>query len=85
MCLKNPRFASPSLRGRGLKCVVVFYFLIGAPVALFARAWIEMRRDNMYYNQNYNVALFARAWIEMSLEMDSRFCGVGRPLCEGVD
>ena len=75
---------SPSLRGRGLKYHTYQENLLPSPVALFARAWIEM----VHFFKNgkiFKVALFARAWIEM-LDIDRlNELFKGRPLCEGVD
>ena len=38
--------ASPSLRGRGLKCFSILHWASDATVALFTRAWIEMTRHS---------------------------------------
>ena len=55
---------SPSLRGRGLK--YIRYPLSVAPkgVALFTRAWIEIKSQKVKENR-LPVALFTRAWIEI--------------------
>ena len=55
---------SPSSRGRGLKCQNIYYIYLLNYVALFTRAWIEMRgkTTNLIL---WGVALFTRAWIEI--------------------
>ena len=75
---------SPSLRGRGLKYTNNFGGLPICVVALFTRAWIEIRG----YDQNRpedEVALFTRAWIEISSDITPPACRSRRPLYEGVD
>ena len=75
---------SPSLRGRGLKCQ-------GHPrtskvfcVALFTRAWIEIRFLLCAVLISH-VALFTRAWIEILTIFRFGLPLSGRPLYEGVD
>ena len=58
------RERSPSLRGRGLKSFGVEVNLQTDKVALFTRAWIEMKLTYGKIIKN-TVALFTRAWIEM--------------------
>ena len=53
-------------------------------VALFTRAWIEIK-DNSIYHIYAVVALFTRAWIEMSCSPKYVLCWLCRPLHEGVD
>ena len=53
-------------------------------VALFARAWIEIR-FGWILNVVSTVALFARAWIEIAKKTVGTDTTVSRPLCEGVD
>ena len=55
-----------------------------AYVALFARAWIEIK---ILSHEAFKtcVALFARAWIEISPATASADTVTSRPLCEGVD
>ena len=55
---------SPSLRGRGLKFAFWYLMPISIIVALFTRAWIEIRS---YWPARWGrrVALFTRAWIEI--------------------
>ena len=57
---------SPSSRGRGLKSQVISCIISVKYVALFTRAWIEMRgkTTNLIL---WGVALFTRAWIEILL------------------
>ena len=55
---------SPSLRGRGLKYENILVFYRQLPVALFARAWIEIMSSPSSHLYHI-VALFARAWIEI--------------------
>ena len=55
---------SPSLRGRGLKSTNTTGIPVTALVALFARAWIEIKIMIPKLSL-ITVALFARAWIEM--------------------
>ena len=43
---------------------MVLSFLLGAAVALFTRAWIEMV-TTQYFIPKIFVALFTRAWIEI--------------------
>ena len=56
--------ASPSSRGRGLKCNCQFAVIVIIHVALFTRAWIEIKTYKKHYLR-WGVALFTRAWIEM--------------------
>ena len=57
---------SPSLRGRGLKYINTVSVKRVVYVALFARAWIEI--DRQQRKRIYRlVALFARAWIEIDV------------------
>ena len=53
-------------------------------VALFMRAWIEIRSVNMRVLPLL-VALFMRAWIEIRLKHRMLDCLKRRPLHEGVD
>ena len=53
-------------------------------VALFTRAWIEIRHCITSLISCY-VALFTRAWIEIILYNIKYFKHNGRPLHEGVD
>ena len=53
-------------------------------VALFTRAWIEIRTQQKTPMQNI-VALFTRAWIEMKTCYTDFAAEGGRPLYEGVD
>ena len=63
-CVLNSAKRSPSSRGRGLKCVDGRLCLIRCYVALFTRAWIEIRCFLLAY-RSASVALFTRAWIEI--------------------
>ena len=56
-----------------------------AEVALFTRAWIEIRYSRPPIRAGRKVALFTRAWIEIGITVRRRYCGIGRPLHEGVD
>ena len=59
---------SPSLRGRGLKSPSMAMIDKSLPVALFARAWIEIK--GVEPSENFApVALFARAWIEIGVDV----------------
>ena len=55
---------SPSLRGRGLKYFAALLSVLNIIVALFTRAWIEIRYFERMTGVN-GVALFTRAWIEI--------------------
>ena len=75
---------SPSLRGRGLKCVNMQGYCNMDWVALFTRAWIEI--VTMVSSPDPPmVALFTRAWIEISRTVSISKDKAGRPLYEGVD
>ena len=54
------------------------------PVALFTRAWIEIRVAHIRYIP-LCVALFTRAWIEIFLHLELTKGVPCRPLHEGVD
>ena len=75
---------SPSLRGRGLKSLCLSLLRGLREVALFARAWIEIKRASLSYSF-LCVALFARAWIEIVVLAEEYLTFPCRPLCEGVD
>ena len=53
-------------------------------VALFTRAWIEIKEQNLELKFGY-VALFTRAWIEIENKSDKLIIYTCRPLHEGVD
>ncbi len=53
-------------------------------VALFTRAWIEIKSQKGKENR-LQVALFTRAWIEIAKVESMNFAPSGRPLYEGVD
>ena len=55
---------SPSSRGRGLKFALVSFHELESGVALFTRAWIEIR-SKISLSIISSVALFTRAWIEI--------------------
>ena len=55
---------SPFSRGRGLKSDVKSAFYVLNYVALFTRAWIEIKYFVLRHIP-YQVALFTRAWIEI--------------------
>ena len=57
---------------------------IALEVALFTRAWIEIRWRNMK-RKILNVALFTRAWIEIIGTALASASRESRPLYEGVD
>ena len=75
---------SPSLRGRGLKFKYVHRVCIVFVVALFTRAWIEIKYFVLRYIP-YQVALFTRAWIEIDKSLIIIISIFSRPLYEGVD
>ena len=75
---------SPSSRGRGLKSPLPSAIEVRRRVALFTRAWIEIR-DFMNKNALPKVALFTRAWIEMRKLGNICVLETRRPLHEGVD
>ena len=56
---------SPSSRGRGLKYLRPPLIVLYHSVALFTRAWIEIRFTAMFIT-GFPVALFTRAWIEIA-------------------
>ena len=56
--------ASPSSRGRGLKSAAVGETVAETLVALFTRAWIEIK-ERVTCIRGIAVALFTRAWIEI--------------------
>ncbi len=75
---------SPSSRGRGLKWQQSLKLVQRSQVALFTRAWIEIKLNDTY-TLNVSVALFTRAWIEIEIDylhLRNLYC---RPLHEGVD
>ena len=53
-------------------------------VALFTRAWIEIRVQKPFFVKKA-VALFTRAWIEIQILENEISRLAGRPLHEGVD
>ena len=53
-------------------------------VALFTRAWIEIKRASLILARLL-VALFTRAWIEIQPEMEALDAVPCRPFHEGVD
>ena len=53
-------------------------------VALFTRAWIEIRHKAEEEKEGF-VALFTRAWIEIVAKIGKDFGTKRRPLHEGVD
>ncbi len=55
-----------------------------AIVALFTRAWIEIKYDISVANA-MNVALFTRAWIEIDIKSGKYMTTASRPFHEGVD
>ena len=59
---------SPSSRGRGLKLKTFCSYKIRQQVALFTRAWIEIKSPFGGLGYCF-VALFTRAWIEMTLSL----------------
>ena len=61
---------SPSLRGRGLKYVLLCFGSVKSYVALFTRAWIEIV-ISIFTPHQYFVALFTRAWIEITACSDT--------------
>ena len=75
---------SPSSRGRGLKYIMFFVCDGTRRVALFTRAWIEIK-DYRYEFFTTDVALFTRAWIEIDVRSTSQSQERRRPLHEGVD
>ena len=54
-------------------------------VALFTRAWIEIRILGNICVFDTRVALFTRAWIEIADKMIIEMQKASRPLHEGVD
>ena len=64
---------SPSSRGRGLKYLMFLASVFVIEVALFTRAWIEIR--NLVKSTNVIlVALFTRAWIEIFFAIKNSTC-----------
>ncbi len=61
---------SPSSRGRGLKYFDDFRAHLRLHVALFTRAWIEIRHFKRCCLHS-RVALFTRAWIEIKNEINN--------------
>ena len=57
---------------------------MGNPVALLARAWIEIRGGDMGQRKKM-VALLARAWIEILPTFVATLARVRRSPCESVD
>ena len=64
MCVSRLNLESPSLRGRGLKCIPSSGICTVTLVALFTRAWIEISMISSLVFTIF-VALFTRAWIEI--------------------
>ena len=62
----DERHTSPSSRGRGLKYNVGNIGNGYTSVALFTRAWIEIRCGK-FWKCKLCVALFTRAWIEIAI------------------
>ena len=75
---------SPFSRGRGLKLGGIAEGSRKALVALFTRAWIEIKTLSLVHNRIF-VALFTRAWIEIQDKCLSRKAHLRRPFHEGVD
>ena len=75
---------SPSSRGRGLKYINRNCKTVYKRVALFTRAWIEIKSSELL-SPSPSVALFTRAWIEILIFFLYSYFISRRPLHEGVD